>query len=144
MKMTSKRIIKNLVGRNYCLAKTFYMYSLHHQRQRYRKPPLLIFTMGKVGSSTVQHSLMALKLDMPIYYTHYLTGPYMVSSEENRKKYFGTMKQGLIHQAWQSPYLRKQIENDLRNGKKRSGLYGLLSKNATGDNSSFSSDRQSI
>ena len=34
--------------------------------------PLIIYTPGKVGSSTVHHTLMQLKLDLPVYHVHFL------------------------------------------------------------------------
>ena len=54
----------------------------YHYRQVYRytksplrkKRPLLIYQMGKVGSSTIRRSLEALNLDIHVYHMHYLSG----------------------------------------------------------------------
>ena len=67
------KVIVWLMELNYYSAKGFYKYMLNRSHQRYKGSPLLIYQMGKVGSSTVQASLRSLKLDMPIYHTHILT-----------------------------------------------------------------------
>jgi hypothetical protein len=54
----------------------------HHYRQIYRyfnsplrkKKPLLVYQMGKVGSSTIRRSLNALNLDIYVYHLHYMSG----------------------------------------------------------------------
>ncbi|MFZ5572835.1 MAG: putative capsular polysaccharide synthesis family protein [Thermodesulfobacteriota bacterium] len=43
-----------------------------HFRNFDRKPPILIYQMGKVGSSTVHHSLEKAGLGRPIYHIHFL------------------------------------------------------------------------
>lgn len=113
-----RRLTRRLAAHSYYLTKVRYLYGLHRQDQRSSDPPVLIFQMGKVGSQTVRASLEALQLDRPLYFTHYLTGPYLVASEDDRKKYFGTPKQHRLRQAWQSQYLQKRIAKDLKRGRR--------------------------
>jgi len=59
-----------------------------HYRQIYRfersplrkKEPLLVYQMGKVGSSTIRRSIAALNLDIYAYHLHYMSGiDYMMN-----------------------------------------------------------------
>lgn len=59
-----------------------------HQRQIYsfnrsplrNKEPLLVYQMGKVGSSTIRRSIHALNLDVQPYHLHYMSGiDYMMN-----------------------------------------------------------------
>src|SRR5215216_2609820 len=69
-----KRILRTLAERNYCTARALYVRRLKQEHLKYTKPPVLVFTMGKVGSQTIRSSLRAAQaeLDMPIYNTHFL------------------------------------------------------------------------
>ncbi len=40
-----------------------------------RRPPLVVFQMGNVGSSTVYETLLHSSLPNPVYHVHYMTGP---------------------------------------------------------------------
>jgi hypothetical protein len=107
-----------LADRNYCFAKAHYMYELRRKQKQYKGPPLVLFQMGKVGSSTIRSSLHALDLDMPIYHTHLLTKARIAETEEKRKKFFRTERYSYLKRPWLNQFLRKQVDDGLLDGKK--------------------------
>ncbi|HXV42375.1 MAG TPA: putative capsular polysaccharide synthesis family protein, partial [Anaerolineae bacterium] len=121
MKWINNKVIKWVLTRfgrkNYDIAKASYLRKLSDSDLQAAQPPLLIYQMGKVGSSTVYKSLQALKLDMPIYHPHFLTPELIETYEAKRKQYFGTERMGDLKHIWQCEYLSKQIKKGL-NGKK--------------------------
>ncbi len=111
------KVITRLVEQNYDTAKSYYNYKLRLADTRSAGPPLLIFQMGKVGSSSVQRSLRALNLDMSIYHPHFLTPDYMTIYEEKRRQLLGTDRAGDLKHIWECQYLSEQI-NKRVNGRK--------------------------
>ncbi|RMF29402.1 MAG: hypothetical protein D6759_13910, partial [Chloroflexi bacterium] len=81
------------------------------------KEPLIVYQMGKVGSSTVVASLEALSLDSPIYHIHTLTWEGIRSGEriyraiygDSRPPSFSRMKHLLA-----SRHLRRQLDRGVR------------------------------
>lgn len=106
-----------LAESNYYSARAWYKHTLHRSRRHYKGPPLLIYQMGKVGSSTVRRSLRAIELDMPIYHVHFLTQNRITETEAKRKKHFRTERYSYLKRPWLYQYLRKQIDRGL-NGRK--------------------------
>lgn len=106
-----------LADRNYYFAKAHYMRELRRKQEQHIAPPLVLFQMGKVGSSTIRKSLKALDLDMPIYHTHLLTKARIAKTEKERRKYFRTERYSYLKRPWLNQFLRKQIDDGL-DGKK--------------------------
>jgi hypothetical protein len=102
-----------LAERNYHLARAYYMYELHRKRRQLKGSPLIIYNMGKVGSKTVQRSLKALGVDMPIYHVHFLTQDLIDQYIEKRKEFVGTKQYGRLKHIWLYQYLREQIDRGL-------------------------------
>ena len=73
--------------------------------------------MGKVGSSTVQASLVALDLDQPVYHVHFLNPARVRQIEQQRRKYFRTERYGLLRRPWLYEFLYEQIEKKDRHWK---------------------------
>ena len=111
------KAITRLTEINYYSARGFYKYLLHRSNRRYKGPLLLIYQMGKVGSKTVERSLRAIKLDMPIYHTHLLTKERIADTEAKRKKFFRTERYSYLKRPWLNQFLLKQIESDLNDKK---------------------------
>jgi len=65
----AKRYIQHL---RFFLLKVFYELRLRFSNLQGREP-IVVFQMGKVGSSTIVESLKALNLGLPIYHVHHLT-----------------------------------------------------------------------
>jgi len=66
------RAARRLLNRNYYYAKARWLYHYYRAR-RANTPPIVVYQMGKVGSSTVVASLETLRLAQPIYHIHTLT-----------------------------------------------------------------------
>ncbi len=105
------KVLKDLAGRNYYTSKAIYKYQLKKNFRSFRKPPLLIYQMGKVGSSSVMRSLPDFNLCMPIYHLHYLTKKRILETENKRKIYFNTEKHTSLQRPWMKGFLREQFDN---------------------------------
>jgi hypothetical protein len=102
---------------NYYSAKAFYKYQLHRSHHRHKGPPLLVYQMGKVGSSSIMASLRSLGLDMPLYHPHILIKSRLDEIETKRKKYFRTERYSSLKRPWECQFLRKQIDCTLNSKK---------------------------
>ena len=109
------RILRRLSRCNYHLCKAFFMYELEHSFRSKRQSPILIYQIGKVGSSTIRKSLDQLNLNRPIYHVHFLTKDLVDQTEDKRKPYFRTEKHSLLTRPWLYQFLRKKIESNLQN-----------------------------
>ena len=67
------RILRRLSRSSYHLCKAFYQYELERSFRSKTKSPILIYQMGKVGSSTIKKSLEQINQDSVIYHVHFLT-----------------------------------------------------------------------
>ncbi len=67
-----KRAIKRFLRQSRSWGRVFYDIRFHLANLRGREP-IIVYQMGKVGSSTIVASLKALKLRRPIYHVHTLT-----------------------------------------------------------------------
>lgn len=112
-----KRLILRPFNRMPRLVRMYYHYQLHRECLQYKKPPLLIYQMGKVGSKTIQGSLRNVELDRRVFHVHFLTPDRVEKTEKERRKYLGTSKRGLLDHVWQYQYLLKQLKRGL-NGRK--------------------------
>lgn len=104
-----KRMIKSCVESNYYTARFFYIRKLQWSTKQYGKSPLLIYQMGKVGSSTIKQTLALSKMDMPIFHVHYLSEYRVEELEKQRRKYFRTDKYSSLKRPWLYKYLRKEL-----------------------------------
>lgn len=117
-----KIIVHNLVAKSYYSYKFYYLYHLHRMGLTdlwQKTPPILIYQMGKVGSSTISRSLRSLNLGIQIYHIHYLAEDRISKKLAKCKKYFhseGSISNDAQNQ-WRNQLLRKQIKRGL-NGKK--------------------------
>ena len=110
------RLISRLAYKNYYSAKAYYHFHLHLSKLG-KKDPLLVYQMGKVGSTTILMSLKALALDTPIYHVHFLTQYIIDRVEKGERKKFSYKDVGRCIHLWTSQYIRKQIDMGLK-GKK--------------------------
>lgn len=109
--------ILSVARRNYKLARSYYIYKLHRNLKRFKKPPVIIYQMGKVGSSTIAQSIKAYNVNMPVYHVHYLSKSRVNQLEKERQKYFKTTKENLLRRSWKYQHLRKEL-HDKPTGKK--------------------------
>ena len=112
-----KRLIRNLAEKNYHASKALWMRGQRQAIQAYHGQPIITYQMGKVGSSTVQASLVAVDPERPIYHVHFLNPARVREIEQQRRNYFGTEKISLLRRPWLSEFLFKQIRKQNRNWK---------------------------
>ncbi len=95
---------------------TFYLKNFYREnrarlqllKELNREEAILVHTMGKVGSSTVYHSLKDLHLDTPIYHTHFLHPERIKVQRKNLKE-----KQIIPDsQLFIGKHLQKYLESD--------------------------------
>jgi len=113
------KAFRMIVNNNYHLAKMFYIRNLEKQFSSHRGSPILIYQMGKVGSSSIKRSLKELELDIPLYHVHFLTDDRIDSIEKDRRRYFNTENLKLLHRPWLYQFLKRHIEKGLKGRKWR-------------------------
>ncbi|MFN8445478.1 MAG: putative capsular polysaccharide synthesis family protein [Caldilineaceae bacterium] len=86
-----------LLPKNYLLTRLFY--STAYKLRNRGKIPLLVYQMGKVGSSTIAATLEGLPLNVPVFQIHSLT---QASLEADERFYFGSTSSGPDH-GWLRP-----------------------------------------
>lgn len=108
-----ERQIEGLTKHNYGLARSYYHKQLERADRRFNKAPVLIYQMGKVGSSSVTHSLRNVKLGRRIYHVHFLRQDYIEKYEAQRKDWLGTNREPALKHIWQYQYLREKLDKGL-------------------------------
>jgi hypothetical protein len=112
-----RRGIRRISETNYRWAKAYYMYELGRSERRFKETPVLVYQMGKVGSSTIVSSLRAIGIDRPVYHPHFLTKERIAQTEEDRKKFFRTDRYSYLKRPWLYEFLVKQLDGGLEGRK---------------------------
>lgn len=116
-KLASCWIIKNFLEKNYYFSKK-YKYTQFYLSHLQDKKALIIYQMGKVGSSTVMDSLNALALDMYIYHVHVLTHEWIDKTERIYKNASKVNNKIVIdNHLVTSFYLRKKLDKSPQDKK---------------------------
>ena len=97
-------------------SKYFYNFRFNFTKPR-GKEQLIIYQMGKVGSSTVLKSLETFGLEMPIYHVHFMSQEILDKHEKIYKNNFSGNMYWTITQLWQNQCLRKQLLKGLKGQK---------------------------
>ena len=105
-----KRLAQRLCDRSYPSAKLFHLFALRFLFPR-GGPPILVFQMAKVGSSTVARSLAARRLPAPIFHVHWLTGPELEGAEARARERWarGLATPQSCRFIWEGQYLRRRL-----------------------------------
>lgn len=113
--MGIKGKIKNAVLSNLCrsytLAKWMNVSSLRHAYEGYDSG-VVIFQMGKVGSSSIYESLKRVEPDLPVYHAHVLT-PSQLDATEALTKVHWEAHRNPMH-LWHSLVLRDKLKKPVR------------------------------
>jgi hypothetical protein len=112
-----KSLLRYLAEQNYYTAKVFWKWEQRRSMQAHGGRPIINYQMGKVGSSTVQASLVALGLDQPVYHVHFLNPVRVRQIEQQRRKYFRTERYGRLRRSWLYEFLYEQIQRKDRRWK---------------------------
>lgn len=106
---TTKRICKPLTRKYYRLARSFGVIELQVSHT-HKEPPLVVYQMGKVGSTSIVESLKASSLDMPIFHVHCLTDEGIDYIDSVYKQEF-SVRGSIPGHLFDSLYLRKSMKN---------------------------------
>jgi len=99
----------------YRMAKLYYANFLQYLNSRNRET-VIVYQMGKVGSTTIYDSLQPLK-NLDVYHIHSLTKERIEVVEKNYKSSF-RYKHSIPAHILESQYLRKKLEKGLKGKKK--------------------------
>ena len=105
-------ILKKISNTFYITAKASYKHQLSLNDANQDNPPLLIYTMGKVGSTSITDSLSTLEHDYSIYHIHHLTDARLKQLESKRKVFFNSPRNRLIQKTWEAQYVADLLENN--------------------------------
>lgn len=112
-----KKLVKRIADGNYHTAKAVWKMDQRRNLSSYCGQPIINYQMGKVGSSTVQASLDAVKIDHPIYHVHFLNPVRVREIELQRKHYFRTDRYNYLRRSWLSEFLYEEIQKKNRHWK---------------------------
>lgn len=90
-----QRLTQNLIYSNYWTAKQYHRIAFKKKYPNLgagRKKPILIYQMGKVGSSTIYNSLKESALDVPVFHLHELTKKNLIELDEILKRAYPTAR----------------------------------------------------
>ena len=109
-----KRSIRAIFRHDYVKKASFILHFYIDNLQK--PPPLIIYQMGKVGSSTIASSLNSLQLPNPIYHIHTLTKAGIESSENIYREMYGnaSVPFNRSKHLTLSKCLRRQLDRGLR------------------------------
>lgn len=114
MKVSKIKKIDNAIFRlarlNYTTAKSYYLYRLKRKDACFEKAPIVVYQMGKVGSSTITKSLHQLVLDRNIYHVHFLSPDRVAEYEDKRKELLNTKYLSDLQHIWQYIHLRQRLK----------------------------------
>jgi hypothetical protein len=120
----AKRLIRYLAAKNYHFAR-LYMNTVFARSSAASRDPIVVYQMGKVGSSSIVASLKALKLDRPVYHVHSLAPSGIENGKRMYKRIFQNANATDFRRAghlFASQHLRKRMAG-LRHG----GCWKLVS-----------------
>ena len=104
------RALENASKYNYGTAKAYYHRQMARREKLYDHSSILVFQMGKVGSSTVARSLRQIPLNRRVFHVHTLLPKYIDELEEQRRSWLRTEKEHHLKHVWQYQYLRNEIK----------------------------------
>jgi len=95
----------------YPTAKIVHTWRMNHAYKRFKKGPVLVLQMGKVGSRAVEAALEKRVSDRPVYHSHFLSRERTAETLESRKEFFRTEKHRWVTRQWVSQYLLRLFES---------------------------------
>jgi hypothetical protein len=108
--------VEKLSRKNYYAARAYYHYKLARADAQCKEPPLLVYQMGKVGSTTVVAALRTTRINRRIYQLHILAPEVVGKFEIWRKTSFPQINDDLKY-VWRCQYIYKRVQRGL-SGKK--------------------------
>ena len=111
----TSRLFRVLSVHNYHSAKVFYFFQLFLNDLRWNQN-IIVYQMGKVGSTTIVRSLKASGIKMPVYHVHDLKESTLKRDEQLYKDYFRKSKFNNRYfptHVWEGQYLSKQLNSTM-------------------------------
>jgi hypothetical protein len=107
LRRRAEKALDRLVQNNYGATKARYQARCARGDRPYKdQPPLLIYTMGKVGSSSVLHSLKLRELGRPLYHLHSLAPDPLHKLERELEPAFPDPQAMVsLHHVWRCQYV---------------------------------------
>ena len=114
--MNGKELLKPLVRRlrsgvrraarlSYPTARAWYQRDLARQARKSTHAPVLVYQMGKVGSTSIALSVRQSLPGRAVYHFHTLVPERLDAIETRSRSYVGTHREGKLYHVWQSQYL---------------------------------------
>ncbi len=103
LRTAGRRAVRALAYRRYATARAYYRRELRRTKGRAAKQ-LLVYTMGKVGSTALTASLKAARPEMGVFHIHALTRRELQFAEKVFRANWRS-RSGNPHALWQSEYL---------------------------------------
>ena len=110
--------IEPLAQHNYHAAGAHYQRKLSYLDSRSSKLPILIYQMGKVGSTTVEQSLKQADINRRVYHIHYLTPEWLKTYDQKREQSYQLANKKQAKDVWTAQYVAKLVKKPLRDGEK--------------------------
>jgi hypothetical protein len=111
-KRAIRKVVRRVCDCNYNWAKSYYFRELEAYKASYKAPPLLVYQMGKVGSSSITRSLKKVSINRPIYHLHFMSKDRIVETEDDRRAFFRTDKYSLLKRPWLNEFLLKSFNEN--------------------------------
>lgn len=99
--------LRQILARRYWGAKPQWHLSL--RRRGLGDEPILIYQMGRVGSTTIHDELQRQAVDARIFHVHYLTKELLKKEEEIHRRSWKKKKRVGSEHVWQGQYLRRHL-----------------------------------
>jgi hypothetical protein len=111
LRRQAERTLDKLAQNNFTATKARYHARCARGDRRFKgQPPLLIYTMGKVGSSSVLHSLKQIPLNRPLYHLHSLAPEPLRELEAELKPAFPDPQAMVgLHHVWRCQYVLRKL-----------------------------------
>jgi hypothetical protein len=100
--------LTKLVRQSYVLSKAYHQLRLHRLCRR-KGEPIIIFQMGRVGSTTIMMSLAQLKPRRPIFHVHFLSAQALDKTSETLKRFCGKHYDANAWCLLESEFLRRRL-----------------------------------
>jgi hypothetical protein len=112
LRRAAQGTLSKLAHTNITIAKAYHNRQTARQERRRRGPPLLIYTMGKVGSSSILYSLRQLKLDRPLYHLHSLAQDSLCELEASLAPAFPNPQTMVsLQHVWRCQFVAQRLAN---------------------------------
>lgn len=105
-------VVHNLCSRHDRLARAWHIFELKRGERHFQGRPIIVYQMGKVGSTTVRQSLAASNIDRKVYQVHTLHPELNHSIEQQRKNYLPEEREAALRRVWRNQYLYQRLVSE--------------------------------